>query len=94
MSQIDIHARHTMNEKEAQDAADALSRDLAEKFAIEYGWDGDVINFERPGVHGQIAVTGEEIHVQARLGLMLALLKGPIEMEVTRYLREHFGCDC
>jgi putative polyhydroxyalkanoate system protein len=83
-----------MNREEAQEAADALSRDLAEKFAIEYGWDDDVICFQRQGVQGQIAVTEEEIHVQAQLGLMLALLKGPIESEITRYLREHFGCDC
>ncbi len=94
MSNIDIHAHHTMTREEAQEAAESLSRDLAEKFDIEYGWDGDVIHFERPGVQGQIAVTGDDIHVKAYLGFMLALLKTPIEQEVTRYLREHFGCDC
>lgn len=92
MSNIDIHAYHTMDREHAQEAADRLSRDLAEKFGIEYGWDGDVIHFERPGVHGQIIVTGEEIHVQAQLGFMLALLKSPIEQEVSRYLKEEFGC--
>lgn len=92
MSKIDIHAFHQMDQKNAQQAADDLSRDLAEKFGIDYGWDGDTIHFERPGVQGQIDVTAEEIHVQAHLGFMLALLKTPIEDEVTRYLREHFGC--
>ncbi len=92
MSNIDIHARHTMDRETAQQAADDLSRDLAEKFDIDYGWDGDTIHFERPGVQGQIDVTDEEIHIQAHLGFMLALLKAPIENEVTRYLREHFGC--
>lgn len=92
MSTIDIHAHHTMSREDAQQAADDLSRDLAEKFSIDYGWDGDHIHFERPGVHGQIKVTDGEIHVQAHLGLMLMLLRGPIEEEVVRYLREHFGC--
>jgi putative polyhydroxyalkanoate system protein len=92
MSSIDIHARHTMDRETAQQAADDLSRDLADKFDIDYGWDGDTIHFERPGVQGQIDVTDEEIHIQAHLGFMLALLKAPIENEVTRYLREHFGC--
>ena len=92
MSNIDIHAFHDMDREHAQEAAEELSRDLAEKFGIDYGWDGDVIHFERPGVHGQITVNGQEIHVQAHLGFMLALLKGPIEDEIQRYLRDEFGC--
>lgn len=81
-----------MTREDAQQAAEDLSRDLAEKFGIDYGWDGDHIHFERPGVHGQIEVTDGEIHLQAHLGLMLILLKAPIEEEVVRYLRDHFGC--
>jgi putative polyhydroxyalkanoate system protein len=92
MSTIAIHAFHELGVEQAQEAADALSRDLAEKFAIDYGWDGDCIVFERPGVDGEISVTDREIRIQARLGLMLTLLRGPIEDEIHRYLSEHFGC--
>jgi len=92
MSTIDIRAYHSLSREEAQAAADALSRDLAEKFSIDYGWDGDHIHFERPGVHGQIEVRDGQIHFQAHLGLMLMLLKAPIEEEVVRYLRDHFNC--
>lgn len=93
MSHIDIHARHTMDREQAQHAADQLSKDLASKFGIDYVWEEDIIHFERPGVHGQIIVNGEEIHIQAQLGFMLALLKGPIENEIHQYLSEHFGCE-
>lgn len=92
MATIDIQARHELEHSEAQQAAEDLSRDLAQKFGIEYGWDGDVIHFERPGVQGQILVQGDNIHIQAYLGFMLALLKGPIEREIYSYLKEHFGC--
>ena len=92
MSNIDIHAHHVLSLEDAQTAADQLAQDLSEKFSIEYGWDGDEIHFERPGVHGQISVNGEEIRVQAYLGFLLAMLKIPIEQEIVRYLREHFGC--
>ena len=92
MSTIDIHAQHRLGREQAQRAADDLSRDLAEKFGVTYGWDGDVLHFERPGVHGQITVGDGEIHVLARLGVMLALLRTPIEDEVRRYLSEHFDC--
>ena len=92
MSTIDVHAHHEMSLEDAQQAADELACDLAEKFAIDYGWDGDEIHFERPGVHGSIMVSGVEIRVQANLGFLLVMLKGPIEQEIIRYLKEHFGC--
>jgi putative polyhydroxyalkanoate system protein len=92
MSTIDIRAQHTLGTEQAQQAADELCADLAEKFQVDYGWDGDCIVFERPGVNGEITVTDREIHVQARVGLMLMFLRGPIEQEIHRYLSERFGC--
>ena len=92
MSTIDIHAFHKLSHEEALNAADELSIDLAEKFSIEYGWDDEVIHFERPGVNGQILVSDSELRIQANLGFMLMMLKRPIEQEIMRYLEEHFGC--
>lgn len=79
--------------EQAQEAADALADDLAQKFAIDYGWDGDFIHFERPGVDGSIEVSRENIHIQARLGLLLTFLQGRIEDEIRGYLRDHFNCE-
>ena len=81
-----------MNKEDAQQAADDLARDLAEKFTIDYGWEEDHIHFERPGVHGMITVGEKEIRIKAQLGLLLALLKGRIEDEIVRYLKGHFNC--
>ena len=92
MSLINMCAHHTMNKEDAQQAADDLARDLAEKFSIDYGWEEDHIHFERPGVHGMITVGEKEIRIEAQLGLLLALLKGRIEDEIVRYLQGHFGC--
>ncbi len=92
MSTIDIHAFHKLSHQEALNAADELSCDLAEKFGIDYGWENDVIHFERPGVHGQIQVHDNELRIQAHLGFILMMLKGPIEQEIVRYLEQHFGC--
>ncbi|MGD9343673.1 MAG: polyhydroxyalkanoic acid system family protein [Desulfuromonadales bacterium] len=92
MSHIDMLARHSMPAEEAQQAADELASDLAQKFEINYGWEGDHIHFERPGVNGQITVRENEIRIKARLGLMLIFLKPVIEEEITQYLQNHFGC--
>jgi putative polyhydroxyalkanoate system protein len=92
VSDIDIHAHHTLSHEEALNAADELSCALAKKFDIDYGWEDDVIHFERPGVNGQITIQQTELRIQAKLGFMLMMLKGPIEQEIVSYLREHFGC--
>jgi putative polyhydroxyalkanoate system protein len=93
VSTIDIHAHHTLSHEDALQAADELSADLAKKFGIDYGWEEEVIHFERPGVNGQIVVQDSELRIKAQLGLMLMMLKGPIEQEIFRYLKEHFGCN-
>lgn len=92
MSDIDIHAHHQMGHAQAQQAADLLARDLSKKFSIDYGWEGDTIHFERPGVNGQILLVNDEIRVTAHLGLFLLMLKDPIEQEIHRYLEDHFAC--
>jgi putative polyhydroxyalkanoate system protein len=92
MSTIDISARHSLDLEGAQKAADELAQDLAEKFDVDYGWDGDFIHFERSGIDGSIEVNEETIHVQARLGLLLIFLQSRIEQEICRYLESHFGC--
>lgn len=92
MSTIDIHAYHELSHDEARRAAEELSRDLAQKFSIDYRWVADRILFQRPGVHGEIWVAAQELRIQAHLGFMLMMLKNPIEQEVVRYLEEHFGC--
>lgn len=92
MSYIDMHARHSMSRESAQSAADDLACDLARKFDIDYAWEGDHIHFERPGVNGTITIREREIRIEAQLGLMLMFLKPQIESEITRYLRDHFGC--
>ena len=93
MSTIDIRARHTLSHEDALTAAEELSCELARKFGINYGWDNDVIHFERPGVSGQINVEETELRIQADLGFLLMMLKGPIEQEIVSYLTEHFGCN-
>ena len=92
MSTIDIHAFHKLSHEDALNAADELSVDLAKKFGINYGWEDEVIHFERPGVNGKILVQETELRIKADLGFMLMMLKGPIEQEIMRYLEEPFGC--
>jgi putative polyhydroxyalkanoate system protein len=87
---IDIRKPHNKSLSDAQQVADELARDLANKFSINYGWDGDTIRFERFGVNGEIAVNEEAVHIKANLGFLLSALEPRVEQEIHRYLDEHF----
>lgn len=91
MPAIDIRHAHSMPPAKARKAVDEVARKLAERFDIEYDWDGDALNFTRSGVDGRIALAPNQLHVTAHLGFLLSALKGPIEAEIRRVLAERFG---
>lgn len=91
MPGIDIRHKHSMPLPKARKAVEDVARKLAERFDLEYDWDGDDLNFSRSGVDGKIALEPKQLHVTAQLGFLLSALKGPIESEIKRVLGERFS---
>ncbi len=91
MPGIDIRHKHSMPLPKARKAVEDVARKLAERFDVEYAWDGDTLNFNRSGVDGRIALEPKQLHVTAQLGFLLSALKGPIESEIKRVLDERFS---
>lgn len=90
MAGIDILHKHSLPMDKARKAVEQVAKKLSERFDVEYGWDGDVLNFARSGVDGKIAVSPKQLRVTASLGFLLSALKGPIEAEIRRVLDEKF----
>jgi putative polyhydroxyalkanoate system protein len=91
MPDIDIRRKHSRTLKDARAAIERVALHLAEKFDVEYGWEGNMMQFSRSGVDGHIQVSGKEIHVTATLGFLLMAIRGPIEREIHKYLDEEFS---
>lgn len=91
MPGIDIRHKHSMPLPKARKAVEEVAKKLAERFDIEYDWDGDDLNFSRSGVDGKIALEAKQLRVTAQLGFLLSALKGPIESEIKRVLDERFS---
>jgi putative polyhydroxyalkanoate system protein len=91
MSRIHITRTHGLTLKKAKTAAEQIAAELGEEFDIAYEWDGDVLRFERSGVNGEIRVGKKTLEVEAKLGLLVSMLKGRIETEVHRYCDDTFG---
>lgn len=90
MSRIDITRRHSLGPERARSVIEHIADSLQHKFGVTPQWDGNILRFARSGVDGFIAVSGNEVHVAANLGLLLTPLKPMVEAEVLRKLDEYF----
>ena len=90
MSRIDIRHPHSLPKAKAKKAIDEVAKKLAERFQMDCAWDGDILNFTRSGVDGQIELGQDDLHEHAKLGFLTAMFKEPIESEIKRVLKEKF----
>lgn len=91
MPSIELHRPHQLGLEEARTVVERVATRMQEKFGVQTRWDGDTLRFARQGVDGGIRVEPGQVHVSARLGMLLTPLKGMIEDEVRRKLDEYFG---
>ena len=91
MATISLARKHGLTHKKARDVAEKIAKDLRQRFELDYVWDGDHIDFERPGVSGRMAVTKDKIALDVNLGWLLTPLKPAIEKEITSQLDKLIG---
>ena len=91
MPSINISRKHTKTLAEARSAIEKVAKSIAKKFAVEHGWDGNTLNFERPGVSGHIALTKGLIKVNVEISFLLIAIKGAIETEIGKHLDRELG---
>ena len=86
MASISITRKHSLTHRQARTVAEKIAKDLNKRFDLDYEWDGDHIDFGRPGVTGRMHVGKDRIKLDVQLGLMLGLLKPTIEREIVTQL--------
>lgn len=91
MPSIEIRRQHKKTLKDARKAVEHVAEKIAERFEVDYGWQGNTLHFERSGVDGSIALSKGEVHVTANLSFLLLALRGPIEREIHRQIDLEFG---
>jgi putative polyhydroxyalkanoate system protein len=82
MASISIEKRHGLSHKKAREVADKIARDLEQRFQLGYEWNGDDVEFERPGVSGRMHVGKDALKLDVQLGFLLLALKPAIEREI------------
>ena len=90
MSTIDIEHGHSLDPAAARRAVEDVAIRLGQRFGMDYRWEADTLHFRRAGVDGHITLGPGSLRVRAKLGLLLAAMRGPIEQEIRRILDERF----
>ncbi len=88
MATISISRKHRLAHKKAKAVAERIARDLDQRYGLDYAWDGDRLDFERPGLSGRMRVAKDSIALDVRLGLLLTPLKATFEREIGSKLDE------
>jgi putative polyhydroxyalkanoate system protein len=82
MSEISIRRAHALNPAQARRAAEDMARELEEAFDLEHEWHGNALHFHRSGVEGHLALEHKAVHIEVRLGFLLAMVKPKIEQHI------------
>ncbi len=86
MADISLKRAHTLGLAGAHKAANTMVEKLGEKFDLKGTWNGNTLNFARPGVTGVLEVSDRDMKLEVTLGFMLKMMKGPIEQSVHEQL--------
>lgn len=91
MPSIRIERQHSKPLNAAKAAVERVAENMAERFDVEYDWQGSTLHFQRSGVDGHIEVGKRTVLVVANLGFLLSALKGPVERAIHDYIDREFS---
>ena len=94
-NEIRIHRPHALGlaraRKIAWDWAERVERDYGMECTVIEGEDGDIVEFTRAGVAGEMTVAADHFDLRARLGMVLGMLGPRIEAEIEKQFDELLG---
>ena len=90
MPDISIHRDHKLGLAKAREVAWQWAEEVEKNFDMECtvleGKTSDTVEFERPGVKGQLVVAADHFELEAKLGFLLGAFSKRIESEIEKNL--------
>lgn len=92
MSEIIIVRNHKLGLKKARLAAEHVAVDLENRFELTCAWGEDgLLNFERPGVNGQLSLAKNEVCIKISLGIFYLPFRTLLERKIHEYFDKRFS---
>jgi putative polyhydroxyalkanoate system protein len=92
MADIFIEREHALGLDRALDQIEALAAVIAEEIDARCAWEGNRLDFTRPGARGCVEVTETLLILEVSLGLLLRPFKERIEQSITEKLDSLVPC--
>ncbi len=90
MAELKIERGHALGLAAAREVASEWLAQARDQYGMacehEVGEAGDRIRFSRPGVSGEVRVTGDRFEMDAKLGFLLGAYKDRIAAEIGKNL--------
>jgi len=90
MSRIHLRREHDLTPRAARKKVERVAEVLASRFDAECQWNGDVLSVNHPSVNGKVTVGKNDVVVEAKLGLLVAMFRDRIDAELVRILDKEF----
>jgi len=90
MSDISLVRPHSVPIAEAKGRVQKAANELAAEHELSSNWHGNILYFERSGLHGEIHVTHSEVRVEATLGFLLKPMKAKLVDRLERTFEKLF----
>jgi putative polyhydroxyalkanoate system protein len=82
---IKVSRRHALPPARARLLAERTVDEFAARYGVATEWQGDVLRFRAHGAEGRVRLSGAELHVDVKLGLLLR----PFKARVADRIEEH-----
>ncbi len=82
MADLIFKREHTLGLEGARERVQKLATEMTDSFRVKSEWQGDVLQFRRSGVNGELRVTETTIELDARLGPLLSAFKPKIQAQL------------
>ena len=90
MADISIRQGHALSARRARAAAEKVAAEMATEFDMAITWEGEVLNFTRSGVSGQLTLREREAQLDVTLGFMLKAFAQQIEEKLSANMAKVF----
>ncbi len=91
MADISIRQSHQLSVKNAKAAAQKIADRMAEEYDVTAAWDGNILNFERSGLTGRLALHEKEAQLDVTLGFLLKAFSAKLEEKMTQQMSKVFS---
>ncbi|MCR8923618.1 polyhydroxyalkanoic acid system family protein [Dasania sp. GY-MA-18] len=92
MSTVTINHPHQLDADTLKTKIESLTGEIKQRYGVTANWNSDSqADISAPGVTGSIDVSDNNIAITIELNMMLSMMAGKIEEDITKYLAKNFA---